>query len=541
MANLLPLASSINAVSNRDERSVVEFLLETLDDSWYLYPGFRLHEHQADFESDILLVSPHFGVGIVEVKGGNIHIEAGRWVNTPEGKDPVGQAVNNSYRVAREVEKQIGLEVKVAWAIWLPKAKAYEGRLPAGLSGEQLILGAGVDDHPFVVENFFAESAPKFKLLGTNLEKVINALCPSVKFFYDPQFEARRVRERLETILHSQLDAVASLEKHKRIFVQGGAGTGKTALAIKWAYSALHEDEPKRVLLTCYNEPLGAKLGEEMALFDSADEPGRILKVGAFLSLMASLPGMPIFALNPTEDDYWPKFERHLLENVGQVELKFDRVIVDECQDFDPDWLAALESLLDIEGDNELYFMGDANQALTERGFVAPTREGGWVLVTLPRNVRNVRAIAALAYRAFRGAKAVESPEFEDAVVTRAVAASSELWPEANLAIQELLDKGAHKSEILVIASSAALRDDLRKRLGLVAYEARGGSGIICETPYRAKGLEFNYVVLVLDSHLDNSALYVALTRAVNKIYIVSSPAELERIGVGRTGRLSLT
>ena len=532
MANLLPLASSLNSVSNREERLVVEFLLEALDDSWYLYPGFRMREHQQDFESDILLVSPHFGVGIVEVKGGNIHIDAGRWVNTPDGSDPVTQAVSNSYRVAELITKAIGLKIKVAWAIWLPNAKSYEGFLPAGLSREQLILGAEVDSDLFSVQEFFNESAPVYKLPGTDLEKVINTLCPSVNFVYDPQFEARRVRERLETILRSQLDAVASLEKHKRVFVQGGAGTGKTALAVRWAYSALHEEEPKRVLLTCYNEPLAAKLREEMGLFDPTEEEGRVLKVGSFYSLMANLPGMPPFGLSPTEPSYWQEYEQHILSHLGKVNLKFDRIIVDECQDFSPAWLAALELLLDADGDNELYLMGDANQALISRGFVAPTREEGWVLVTLPRNVRNVRAIAALAYRVFKGAKAVESPEAEGAVVARAVPSGADLWPETNLAIQEMVDAGCATNEILVIASSATLRDNLRLKLGLVAYEDRGAGRIVCETPHRSKGLEFNYVVLVLDARLENAELYVALTRAVNKISIVSWPAGLERIRV---------
>ena len=88
------------------------------------------------------------------------------------------------------------------------------------------------------------------------------------------------------------------------------------------------------------------------------------------------------------------------------------------------------------------------------------------------------------------------------------------------------------KKEILVIASSAALRNQLREKLGLVAYENRGEDLIVCETPHRAKGLEYNYVVLVLDARLESPELYVALTRAINKIYIVGWQEGLARLAV---------
>ena len=532
MANLLPYAFSSKSITNRDERLVVEFLVETLDESWYIYPGFRMREYQRDFESDILLVSPNHGVGIVEVKGGNIHIDRGAWINTPGGSDPVSQAVNNSYRVAEVIKDAIGFEMKVAWAIWLPRAKAFEGTLPAGLSRSQLFLGADLDPATFSIDEAFLESAPAFKLSDSDLEKVVNALCPTARFVYDPLFEERRVRERLETILKAQIDSVASLEKHKRVFVQGGAGTGKTALAVKWAYSALHEEEPKRVLLTCYNEPLAAKLREEMQYFEHEEGVDRYLAVGAFLSLMLSLPGMPSMAVEPSSSNYWDEAEAHVLGHTSEVEVRFDRIVVDESQDFDPRWLHALESLLDPNGDNEFFLMGDSNQALIYRGFEPPSREDGWVVVTLPRNVRNVREIAKLAYRAFKGAKAIESPTSEGAVQAIEVSEGKELWPGANTVIQDLIGVGVPKNEILVIASSAALRNQLRERLGLVAYENRGEDSIVCETPHRAKGLEYNYVVLVLDARLESPELYVALTRAINKIYIVGWQEGLARLAV---------
>jgi AAA domain/Nuclease-related domain/UvrD-like helicase C-terminal domain len=538
MANLLPFAFSSKSITNRDERLVVEFLVDALDESWYIYPGFRMREYQRDFESDILLVSPHHGVGIIEVKGGNIHIDRGVWINTPGGSDPVSQAVNNSYRVAEVIKDAIGYEMKVAWAIWLPRAKTFEGVLPAGLSRSQLFLGADLNPVAFSVDEAFLESAPAFKLSGQDLERVINALCPSAQFTYDPLFEERRVRERLETIMKAQIDSVASLEKHKRVFVQGGAGTGKTALAVKWAYSALHDENPKRVLLTCYNEPLAAKLREEMQYFESEVGVDRYLEVGAFLPLMLSLPGMPSMSLSPSSSDYWDEAEAHVLEHAKDIEVRFDRIIVDETQDFDPRWLDALEMLLDPIGDQEFFLMGDSNQALIDRGFEPPLREDGWVVVTLPRNVRNVREIAKLAYRAFKGAKAIESPTSEGAVQAIEVPEGKDLWPGANIVIQDLTGTGVPRSEILVIASSAALRNQLREKLGLVAFENRTTESIVCETPHRAKGLEFNYVVLVLDARLENPELYVALTRAINKIYIVGWKDGLARLSVKPTRAL---
>ena len=79
------------------------------------------------------------------------------------------------------------------------------------------------------------------------------------------------------------------------------------------------------------------------------------------------------------------------------------------------------------------------------------------------------------------------------------------------------------------------LRDQLRHRLELVAWEDRGDGSVVCETYRRAKGLEWDTVILVAPHPNDANEvtpLYTGVSRAVSELIVIGAPEVGDRLGL---------
>ena len=224
----------------------------------------------------------------------------------------------------------------------------------------------------------------------------------------------------------------------------------------------------------------------------------------------------------------------HLATHWDQVTERFDTIVVDEAQDFAPEWLDLLERLLDPDGANRLLLVADAKQAIYSRGFEPPPVGDGWTHCRLITNCRNAREIATLLRRELGGAAAPGAgPDATDlryvAVDADASAASSATRAE----IDRLLAEERDPAELLVLTVSSALRERLIADLGLVRWEHRA-TGIVCENVHRLKGLEADTVILVADTpEVPDHLLYVGISRAVNELVVIAPTGVGARLGLG--------
>jgi hypothetical protein len=542
MGTIFPEESTLDSIKNKYERHVVDLLIRRLSDSWIIIPNFEFHDQGRDHETDVVLIHPLRGIGIIEVKGGRISVEKGVWTHNEERIEPQKQAKDNANGLARILRPVIAdPHLKVVWGICLPHVASIEGRLPRGVSREQLLITPDLEIMEEAVEGLFRHAYSRPNLSASNINAVLAELCPNVTFQYDPQAFARRTRRQLQTICETQVEALKSLEVHHRVVVIGRAGTGKTYLANRWAQSGLIADEgepPKRVLLTCYNDPLADRLKKRFAHFLSIDEEDNPsdrprLIVGPFLRTMRDLEGMPKpnFA-NTDDNEYWNvRLPAHLIENWVSVTEQFDRIIVDEAQDFAPAWIGMLESLLDPSGDNQLFLLVDERQQLMPRGFVEPSTDAGWVRGELQSNVRNSREIARLARRFLDGAEAPSSLPQSEEILGRPANSEAELVGAVTAALAGAHDAGIVPRDILVVTSDSFTRDLLRSTLGFVRVEDGRPGRVACETSHRAKGLEAPMVIIAVGAKgIRDNELYVAVTRAINRLDIVAPEELLQRL-----------
>jgi superfamily I DNA/RNA helicase len=341
---------------------------------------------------------------------------------------------------------------------------------------------------------------------------------------------------KLIQLTGSQAAALAGLYANERLIVYGPAGSGKTMLAVATAKHLAAGG--KRVLLLCFNRSLSEWLRE---ILPRADYPTiTVLTFNGLCAEWCRRAGLP-FRVPDGEKERQSFFKHTAAELLSQasdiVEEKFDSVIVDEAQDFEPDWWLPIE-LLNIKAEEgSLYIFHDPRQNLfVNKKLYFPANAARF---DLPVNCRNTRRIASYCSRV-RGVEilsAALSPEGCDPKLEvipardrRAVAVEKQLkdW---------IRDGHLKPSQVAVLSPYRPDGDGCSvgnrpKLAGLPVTNDpsrwRDGEGLLVTTIRSFKGLEADAVILTdvnqpSEGVLSISDLYVASSRAKHFLTIFTT------------------
>ena len=535
MGILVPADFDLRTIENGDEREVVRRLVDGLNDGWLIFPNVTFRTHRAH-EIDVVLLHEELGVVHLEVKGHRVYVQGGEWYGV-QGKmkpQPFSQAETNAYALRDELKKRwpgVFDHFPVRFGVAFPNTTELHGHLPPAVKRSQLFLAPDLEDIQHAIETFVAESRPGSRFTVEQMNGIIQYLKPDADFTWDPEARIRMHRQRMEALCASQVRALERLDANRRVVVTGGAGSGKTRLALGWARRA-SISRNERVLVTCFNEPLADQIKFHLEDYEN-------VVVGAFLSIARTFEGMPHLEepVNMTAEDastFWNETViGHLHLNWPRITEKFDTIIIDEAQDFSPAWIAQLESLLDEEGPRRLMMVADSGQEIFSRGFRMPKTEDGWTLCELVNNCRNSHQIARLLRTLLGGAPSPEigpetiGIEFDEATTADFVAKVKTILDRQPDDGSGLLAPIGSK---VVLVPSVKLRDALRSELGLGSWDERD-TKIVCETERRMKGTEFDTVILVDPEYrMDDRALYIGISRAINQLFVVGSRELGERL-----------
>lgn len=378
MARMIPDVNPMT-IENEGERCFYTIAMQLPADYTVLHSYKYGEEHGEDRQPDIIreidfiVVHPAMGFVTIEVKQGDVlyldgafHELKDRGRYQPMKKDPLKQASDAMYGVLHQYQEKSGERVfplKIKYALCFPDSVRLGGSLPDSLKEESLLLGPHLESAEALEEAFVAlfggkrgrQEPEACRLL---LDKVLN---PRFNVFatWEDQLEAFH-RNAEKVLTEEQGRILEETEYDKRKIFLGGAGTGKTFLAMEKA--RMLAAEGKRVLLTCFNinlaryvfpkEVEGIKaihfhgLLEEV-LRSCGVEEAFFQRKGEELPLYYDriMPDRALECLDYLEDDQ-----------------RFDAMIIDEGQDFLNDWVALLEMLLREPG--EFYIFADPDQNL---------------------------------------------------------------------------------------------------------------------------------------------------------------------------------
>ena len=322
-----------------------------------------------------------------------------------------------------------------------------------------------------------------------------------------------------------------------RVEIRGGAGSGKTVLAMRQAKdlaSGRGGGARQRVGVVCYSYGLAEYLRRELLVGSRGKRPAF---VGTFEDLGRSW-GVPITG-DRQDSRFW---EMELPARMAEAALslddgaRFDAIIIDEAQDFADDWWTPLLNSLRDEQVGGLYAYSDENQRVFARFGRPPV---AMVPLLLDHNLRNTRQIGesfvplAPTSMELRGG---DGPE-----VSFVPARVSEALEVADEQVEALLEEGWRPKDIALITMGARhpVQAERQQTMGFAGYwdDFWSNDDIFYGHVLGFKGMERRAVVLCVneDGTRDRGRerLYVGLSRATDRLVVVGDLAAIERMGGG--------
>lgn len=378
-------------------------------------------------------------------------------------------------------------------------------------------------------------------LVRNDVEALINFCVPIAKHHPSGRAEIERRQVQIESVLRQQQKPVLNLASaNDRIVVSGGAGTGKTLIAMEVARRAAERGE--RVALLCFNQLLGDWLTLQMS---KILPPLPNIVVGRAIKILANMAGLEI-PPNPTNDFWRNDLPDLLLERLTDPEFRtlasFDYLVLDEAQDVLARprlWECLTETLAGGIGTGKYALFGDfENQVLTERPAMELAlhellQASGVARWKLGENCRNYPLVGETAVRL----SGIENPVYSGYMRSGGGAADYDIvFYETGRAqldqlgnwLREFKQEGYRASDITVLSfctpdvSAAA-------RLAPEGFALRpvwqGGNNTGYTSVQAFKGMENKVIILtdvvLEDPQFQRDLFYVGMTRATDSVRVL--------------------
>lgn len=224
----------------------------------------------------------------------------------------------------------------------------------------------------------------------------------------------------------------------------------------------------------------------------------------------------------------------------GEGDPPYVNVVVDETQDFGPQALKLIRALVTL-GPNDLMFVGDGHQRIYAKNKASMSRCGIDIQGRSKKLYLNYRTTEEIRREAISLLEGIEIDDLDGRsdeigryksllhgpVPDRVQGASMESIRDGVLAFVRRCLEGNPDAKIGVMTPTVSRRDQLARQVREAGYKvatvnhrerlSRKDAQIYAMTLYRAKGLEFDAVVVVVNRELDENLrklVYVGLSRA---------------------------
>lgn len=548
------------------ERTLYKAFCEQLDDSYVVFHhvGWQARDkrkHPQDGEADFVIAHPDRGVLVIEVKGGTIQRDgkAGRWTTTSASgiteviADPVKQALDSKYVLLERLKLALARYIVIGHAVAFPDVEIKSTFLGLDLP-RQIVLDA--TDLPQLArwvgrvldywdKRYFEQDTP----LGQDgLKQLISML--GNQWVIRPALwkQLGEEGEQLMQLTEQQYAILDALNRHQRVIISGFAGSGKTLLAVEKAVRLSRQGF--RTLLVCYNSNLAEDLRERLMgvapLWDMLD-------VDNFHNLCLRLAHnftIPLPKADDDQDFYTNQLPTILPQAARNTSARYDAIIVDEAQDFDPRWWPPLRALLRQEENSIWYLFYDDNQRLYDRPLQFPIDMPPYQLTI---NCRTTQRIHNQVLKFYQQSEEVPLPvalgpegrpvewrthdNQQGSLQQALISLLHELIEEEHIPASEIavLTPFSHRTSQLK-AESLRRTQEITLRW---STRAEGTNQVRLDTIYSFKGLERPVVILAeVERWLAQDArslsrtrlLYVACSRAQHHLIILLPKRALESI-----------
>lgn len=526
-------------MTNSAERRVWEALREQFADDVALLANVRVTDRSKDHEIDVVALVPGAGIAVIEIKGGSVWHSPDGWRQSrgdrDAGIDPVRQAREARYALRDYIESDPRWRAdgrrRVTWAHLVVLPFSDLGPDFAAPDCPRWMVADRGDLHRLadVVRGALTgQQNPQRRLTDADVADVVEILGGRGRQQRDVVAAADEREAEAQRLTEEQAVILGAVRLLTRVEVRGGAGSGKTWLAVEQARRLTADGQ--RVALLCYSRGLAAYLSRHVATLPEDERPAY---VGLFHGLGHSWGAAPG---SDDDSDYWENrlpLEMADLAGALPVEERFDSIIVDEAQDFADAWWPALLAAMRDEDTGGLYVFSDEGQRVFARYGRPPVL---LVPLLLDHNLRNSRQIAdtfdtltPIRMRPFGG----DGPEVRFVECSPAAALGC-----GDDAVDALLDEGWRPEDIALLTTGSRHPEQVQRQAeGQDVYWESfwDRDQVFYGHVLGFKGLERRAVVLVLNEEelreRSRERLYVGLSRARDQLVVCGSSETIRRLG----------
>lgn len=341
MAQMLPPYVGEKTKSDA-ERRLFGKIERDLSDEWVVLHSLGLGDHPRKpwAEIDFVLIGPQ-GVFCIEVKGGRVSREAGMWRFTDrEGRSndkaegPFEQVGSASAALAKRIHARAPLRgVMVGYGVATPDI---DFRIQGPDVVSEVVFDASHAHEPFLryvdqLSTYWAARLPGARRpTAHDREVLLNLLRGDFDLRPSLRHRVGLVSDELVGLTEKQYEVLDGLEDNPRALIRGGAGTGKTLLAIEEASRLASRGYS--VLMCCYNRALGQYLKAATA----DQEKIRAVSLHAYMYELIDRAGLVNRLSAGSDDDLYgvtyPQLALEALLSRADAPT-FDVLILDEAQD----------------------------------------------------------------------------------------------------------------------------------------------------------------------------------------------------------------
>lgn len=563
MPTLIPDLSEaqLNDLPSQAEAKVYRALRDKLPQDYVVFfqVGWilRREEEQAkDGETDFLVCHPDHGYLCIEVKGGGVGFDAasGEWFSVDRNQrkhlinNPIGQALRAKYSIRSKLNEHprwhdlsLG-NVLRGHSVFFPDVGdtniLSRPDMPAALIGSAKTL---LEPKTWIDSAFayWGNDAGRFTPIGHRGINVVREVFAR-SFVVAPLVASRLAEQEARRLVltKDQMRVLDFLRSHRRVAVSGGAGTGKTVLAIEKARRLASEGF--KTLLTCYNRQLADHMSSMCAATSNLDVMSFHQLCHRQVNRANQASGRDLVreakVTYPGKDLYDVQLPNAFAYSLDVLPDRYNAIVCDEGQDFREEFWVPLELLLSDFERSPLYVFYDGNQNIYARAGTFPIHDDPFTLTT---NCRNTAPIHLAAYKHYKGVPVTPSDIEGDEVQFDASPGRDAQAAKLTARIVDLISRqGVAPGDITVLIADALRKADhyaTLRRLPLpkpaiwLEEGIRSSNTVLMDTIQRFKGLESPVVILwgldTIDLQRSEELLYVGMSRAKSLLVIVGTAA----------------
>lgn len=542
MAQMYPPILDPNTQSSA-ERRLYEAFARELSDEWTVFHHVKWLDRDdlgrpRDGEADFVVAHPQLGVLIVEVKGGAIGFNpsSGHFISTDRSGrehdigDPFEQATRSKHVLIAKLRGTRGWpprRIVFGHAVAFPDAVVETGRLRLNAPREIIIDALDLVSLTKRLQetlNFWRGQATSDAPPGqAGLEVLVRTLAQAERIRHPLLAESARADEQALVLLtEKQVRYLRFLKGQRRAAIAGCAGSGKTFLAVEKARQLVAEGY--KVLLTCFNRALADHLGESLGYRRQFD----VFNFHQLCVHWAAQAGQRLTYREDAPPEYFNiTLPNALMQALDQIGAPYDAIIVDEGQDFRPEWWEVLPWLLGDPANDLLYVFFDDNQRVYPDRSAIPIEAEPY---PLDENCRNTQRVFERVISFYNGPQPpIALGPAGQPVEIIAYTTPSDGTDQLRRVLHRLINQSGFAPEEMAVLTSLGVERSqvLGQRLGNIQLTDRlplAPSEVFATTVRRFKGLERPVIVLSeIDGRMSadeaETLMYVGTSRA--KTYLV--------------------